>query len=1177
MPEPLQLVVLLVIEELPSGDVLAWPFADPEMVAHGRNRDEALEQQELFLHEHLARAPGSTLASFDPHADVTIELVEVELTREGLPERVAVTEPLVFPCLIVPDGANAWAVVLNLRHAVWIADGLIEPQLRAPKLCEEIQRVVAARELDGQEFLELLRGADPFSIERLTVEVEREDRSAAEARAAARRRRARERSEADARKLLGRIGSNLVEELRLHRQPPVLHREREIASLEALLRGPERLALMLVGPELAGKTAVVQGMVQRWLEGSKSKGRLATFPEIVSTSGAALVAGQSGFGQLEQRVHDVMAAAEAIDAVLYFDNLADLFARTSGELGDVASSMRPWLERSRVRVLGEITPELVEHHEKRHVGFFAYLNRLPIAPLDAERTRSILEALAKHDRRSDPTRPTLSLPPGRDAATPLCDLAERYFSYQAFPGKAVRFYASLRATAEGEVGETGEPRPIGPDDVYRGFSIHSGIPMFLVREDRTLELQRILEFFQARVIGQQQAIRRVAETLCTVKAGLQPAQKPLATFLFVGPTGVGKTEVAKTLARFLFGSPERMIRFDMSEYMDPLAAERLIRGSDRDDGVLTRRVRQQPFCVVLLDEIEKAHPAVFDLLLQVCGEGRLSDARGRTTWFHNAIIIMTSNLGAAHRRPSTGFGGRTSGSADETAAERYYLEQVDTHFRPEFVNRIDRVIPFHPLDRAQIEQVAAVTLTRVRERDGIGERGVALEVAGDTLARLARDGYSDTYGARALRRAFEDDLVAPLARTLAKLGDRSDGGAIRVREAGTAREAGSASGSTSSGKVREQLLANETQDRLTIEVTAPLGRATRRTIDALTRVSTLRRSAAAALELPPIRELRDRLRVLVAELGYGAHARKDTRSAGEHAAELGRLQAEHGRIVGTLARLDELRESIESAEELTIAALYEGEPATIYQEAAEDAHRELQLRIVDALLLENERHSITVHLQEQDPRGALIIYLLPLLECLDDRGWSAYFHVYGDKPKDEIEWPQNRAWGPPRSPQWMIKRLLREFDPDAAGRSDANETKRRFRDVLMCLQGRHAGAIMDSQLGLFRFDSVWQHEGLRDSERRPAHLLVRFVSRRAAVEKAEWDKDQFKIEKPLSHKQLDATLKRAHFDEHGMLGGTITTERRPLQPSRFWAQIEQVIFTTLVARAFESDAEESSQ
>ncbi|PRP92194.1 ATP-dependent Clp protease ATP-binding subunit ClpC [Enhygromyxa salina] len=1174
MSEPLQLVVLLVIEELQSGDFLAWPFAEPDKVAHGRTREEAIEQQELFLREHLAKAPGAALAIYDPHAEAELELVEVPLQRDDLPDRVSLPEPLTFPCLIVPAGADAWAVVLNLRHAVWIPGGLAEPELRAAKIRDEVERVVSARELDGHAFLGLLSGADPFELHPLTIEVEREERAGAEARAAARRRRARERSESDARKLLGRVGTALVEELRLRRRAPVLHREREIASLDALLRGPERLALMLVGPELAGKTALLHGMIDGWLQGSRSRGRLATLPEIIATSGAQLVAGQSGFGQLEQRVNDVMAAAEMLDAILYFDNLGDLFARTSGELGDVASSMRPWLERGRVRLLGEITPELLEHHEKRHVGFFAYLNRIPVTALDADQTRAILEARARYDRRSDPDRPTLSLPPQRDAVTPLVDLAERYLSYRAFPGKAVRFYASLRATQEGELGEGGEPRAIGPDEVYRGFSIHSGIPMFLLREDRTLEYQRILDYFGARVIGQSEAIGRVAETLCTVKAGLQPAAKPLATFLFVGPTGVGKTEVAKTLARFLFGSPERMIRFDMSEYMDPLAAERLIRGTDRDDGVMTRKVRQQPFCVVLLDEIEKAHPAVFDLLLQVCGEGRLSDARGRTTWFHNAIIIMTSNLGAAHRRPSTGFGGGERDrdpASDQRAAERYYLDQVDTHFRPEFVNRIDRVIPFHPLDRAQILHVATVSLARVRERDGVGERGIELEVSETTLARLATEGYSDTYGARALRRELEDRLVAPLARTLAKLGDRAEGGTIRVEEA-PSTDAKPREAAARRKRERERVLTSETQDSLTIEVAVPSGRAARRTLDALNRVSTLRRSAAAALDLNPIRELRDRLRVLVAELGYGAHKRKGSRSAWEHAADLGRLQSEHGRLVGTLERLDELRESIESAEELTIAALYEGEPADLYQNAAEDAHRALQLAIVDALLLENERHTITVHLQEQDPRGAFLIYLLPLLDCLGERGWSATFHVFGDKDKAEVRWPEGRAWGPPRSPAWLRRRLLAEFEPGAD-----KAAKRRFRDLLMCVQGRHAGAVIDSQLGLFRYEHPWQHEGRRDKDQRPTHLRCRFVSRSATLNAEAWDKGPVEVGRPLGRKQLDATPKLAHFDERGMLDGKITTGRMALTPAQFWPQIEQVLFASLVERAFEGDHDEAGR
>ncbi|MCA9700831.1 MAG: AAA family ATPase, partial [Myxococcales bacterium] len=578
MRDPLQLEVLLIIEELASGDFLAWPFAGPEFSAHGHSRESVLEQQELFLREYLAEVPGDTLARYDPHGEARLHTVEFVVPREDLAEHLRIRQALAFPCLLVPDRGGTWVAVLTIQHVLWVED---DEDLDA-RASREIQRVLAARELDSHSYLSLLRGADPFEITRIAIEVDREERTGAEARAAARRRLAREHSEAEARALLGGIGSSLLEEARRRRLPPVLHRDREIAALDALLRGPERLALMLIGPELAGKTAVLHGLVQRWLE--RPRHEQDRLPEIVATSGAQLVAGQSGFGQLEQRVQDVMAAVEAIDAVLYFDNLGDLFARTSGELGDVAASIRPWLERGRVRILGEMSPELLEHHEKRHVGFFAYLNRLTIPELDAPQTRSILEARARFDLRHEPDRPTLSLGPGpgqssgsqRDAATPLVDLAQRYFSYQAFPGKALRFYLSLRATQEGELDAQGRPRAIEPEDVYRGFSIHSGIPMFLLREDRRLEHGRVVEYFRQRVIGQHQAIDRVAETLCTVKAGLQPSAKPLATFLFVGPTGVGKTEMCKSLVEFLFDSEEHLIRIDMSEIMEKQSDARLL-------------------------------------------------------------------------------------------------------------------------------------------------------------------------------------------------------------------------------------------------------------------------------------------------------------------------------------------------------------------------------------------------------------------------------------------------------------------------------------------------------------------------------------------------------------------------------------------------------------------------
>ena len=391
-----------------------------------------------------------------------------------------------------------------------------------------------------------------------------------------------------------------------------------------------------------------------------------------------------------------------------------------------------------------------------------------------------------------------------------------------------------------------------------------------------------------------------------------------------------------------------------------------------------------------------------------------------------------------------------------------------------------------------------------------------------------------------------------------------DAGTIHVREAGHA-----SGGAALARPKGERVLSSEVHDGLTIEITVPTTRTARRTLDALTRVSALRRSAAAAAELGPIRELRDRLRVVVAELGYGAHKRKDQRSAWEHSAELGRLQAEHGRIVGTVERIDDLRESIESAEELTIAALYEGEPAELYQDSAEEAHRELRVAIVDALLLENERHSLTVHLQEQDPRGALIPYLLTLLDDIADRGWRCSFHVYSDKEPTEVSWPKERSWGPPRNPAWMRRRLTAELEPGPPPGSE-----RRFRDVLLCVEGRHAGALLINQLGLFRYDNPHVHEHKRDKEGRPAHLLVRFVAMRATIERSEWDRNHLKLQRPLRREELDVMVKRAHFDVDGFMSGALCPAKIALTPAEFWPRLEELMFTPLVERAFSGQTDE---
>ena len=230
------------------------------------------------------------------------------------------------------------------------------------------------------------------------------------------------------------------------------------------------------------------------------------------------------------------------------------------------------------------------------------------------------------------------------------ELARRYLPYRAFPGKAVRLLEELRVAHDAERDESGAGRVLGDAELYAAFSWATGIPIALLDDDRADRARRSRSpQLRRRMVGQDAAVRRVAEAICVAKARLAPADKPLAILLFVGPSGVGKTELARSVAAYLFGAPDKMVRLDMSEYTDPWAAERLFGGTVGDEGRLTAAVRSQPFGVVLLDEIEKAHPSVFDLLLQVLGEARLTDGRGRTTYFHNAIIVLTSNLGTRER------------------------------------------------------------------------------------------------------------------------------------------------------------------------------------------------------------------------------------------------------------------------------------------------------------------------------------------------------------------------------------------------------------------------------------------------------------------------------------------------------------------------------------------------
>ncbi|KYF72076.1 hypothetical protein BE11_43625, partial [Sorangium cellulosum] len=685
---------LVFVRERFDGACLAFPVAAPDTASFGRDEDVLVEQR-LFLREHAARARPEAISRLSFPQGTALLTVDVAVPREDLPRKLRREVPVSFPCVIVPAGEqaaqaaqagvgerDAWVLVPVLGHAFYVEAGApIEPAIR-----REVRRLLASQSLSTWDHLGLLPGS-AHRLEVLHAPLPEPDRAQPGQRVASIAERARRKRAVDA---LVSVATPLhvAAQRSPLAAPPIACRDAELARLAALLDGEERLGVLLVGPEHAGKTALMQAYVAR-------QTRL-----VYATSGAQLIAGMSGLGQWQERVHGVMEAAAALDAVLYFENLDDLLAeRVDGGHVDLAGAMRPYLDEGRVRVVCELRDDRLDALEGRHWAFFAGLSRIRVEPLSAADTRRALAERAERDAQVEPHRPAVA----GDALTALIDLAERYLPYSAFPGKAVRLYEDLRTVHERERTAQGEPVTLGRSDLHELFSMRTGMPAFLLRDDLPLRVDRVARDLGASVVGQERAVRALAETIAVVKAGLSPPDKPLATFLFVGPTGVGKTELARALAALLFGSPDRLSRFDMSEFATEGAADRLIRGTDGAGGLLTQRVREQPFCVLLLDEIEKAHRAVFDLLLQVLGEGRLSDARGRTAYFHNAIVIMTSNLGAAERRAQAGFsGGPGAGSPEERAAldEAHYQRVVAGAFRQEFVNRVDRVVPFRSLTRA---------------------------------------------------------------------------------------------------------------------------------------------------------------------------------------------------------------------------------------------------------------------------------------------------------------------------------------------------------------------------------------------------------------------------------------------------------------------------------------------
>ncbi len=526
----------------------------------------------------------------------------------------------------------------------------------------------------------------------------------------------------------------------------VLLRDREIDELTRLLDAADRRPVLLVGPPLVGKTALLHEYVYRTVEARTERHKLERLTWLVAPQ--RLISGMSYVGQWENRLLAILKEAQRRDHRLYFDNVLGLYHAgvTSQSDLSVAHVLKPYVERRDVRVIAETTPEALRVWRERDRGFADLFHVVPLREPDEPGTLRILidsqrQLEARHRCRF-----------AVDALPVALDLQRRYARSQAFPGKAALFLRRLAVKYPAAA--------VTRAEVFAEFQARSGLRLSFLDPRTRLERAEVLEALRRQIIGQEAALQAAADVVGIARARLNEPDRPLAALLFLGPTGVGKTQTAKALARYLFGDADKLVRFDMNEFLTPGAAARLIGTFDQPEGLLTAAVRRQPFCVVLLDEIEKAHPEVFDLLLQVLGEGRLTDAHGRLTDFSNAIVILTSNLGVREAAAKVGFGGEAGGAAYVRAAERF--------FRPEFFNRIDRVVPFDRLGRDDVWHIAELLMQDVLKREGLVRRKCVLRVEAAALERVVDQGYDPQLGARALKRAIERLLTRPVARRLAE-------------------------------------------------------------------------------------------------------------------------------------------------------------------------------------------------------------------------------------------------------------------------------------------------------------------------------------------------------------------------------------------------------------------------
>ncbi|TMF25269.1 MAG: ATP-dependent Clp protease ATP-binding subunit [Chloroflexi bacterium] len=639
---------------------------------------------------------------------------------------------------------------------------------------------------------------------------------------------------------LDQLGVNLTAMAKASQLDPVIGREKEIERVIQILSRRTKNNPALIGEPGVGKTAIAEGLAHRIVKGDVPE--TLQGKRVLTLDIGSLVAGTKYRGEFEERLKKIIEELRhAHDVILFIDELHTLVGAGAAEGAvDAANILKPSLARGELQCIGATTLDEFRKYIERDAALERRFQPVMVEEPSIEETVAILMGI--RSRYEDHHKVSIT----DDAVKASSELSARYITDRFLPDKAIdlmdeaasrvrlrystvpsdvkeaqkeldrvvtekeqameaqqyELASTLRqaerqqqdklqqAKADWLLAQSQKRPEVTDEDIAEVVSMWTGIPVRRLAEEETQKLLKMEEALHNRVIGQAPAVTTIARAVRRARAGLKDPRRPIGVFFFVGPTGTGKTHLARVLAEFMFGSEENMVKIDMSDYMERHNVSRLV-GSPpgyvgyEEGGQLTETVRRKSYCVILLDEIEKAHPEVFNMLLQIFDEGRLADAKGRSVDFRNTIIIMTSNLAQKMLKSEAalGFRGKTAGGDDPDLAAAYermkerVTEEMKRFFRPEFLNRIDATVVFQPLNKDEIRKIVDLELVGVRKQ--LASQEITLIVTDETKDHIASVGYDSNFGARPLARSIQNEIADPLAEMLLQ-GKFHAGDSVRI-------------------------------------------------------------------------------------------------------------------------------------------------------------------------------------------------------------------------------------------------------------------------------------------------------------------------------------------------------------------------------------------------------------